>query len=379
MPDLSIDLIVVGALSLFVLIQLAYFLILFSRLAFYKHKETNDLNSNLPVSIIICAFNEEANLVKNLPLLLEQDYMKNGKPNFEVLVVNHNSEDDTFYLLNRMREQYPHLSVLNLTQEAKLIQGKKFPLSMGIKQAAFEHMLLTDADCVPQSNKWLALMANAFTAEKKIVLGYSPYVRYPGALNRAIRFETTHSAIQYFSYALSGIPYMGVGRNLAYVKTLFNQNKGFSAHNHITSGDDDLFINQVATASNTAVVIHEDAFTYSEPKRTEEEWFVQKGRHLSTGKYYKSKHKFLLGLYAFSHFGTWVSFWLSLIFYKFVLVAAIIFLVRWIIQWFIFQRCFRLLHAHDLINWIPYFDFWYLAYNVKNAPSIFFKTQKKWK
>lgn len=379
MPPLTIDLIVFCLLLVFVLIQLCYYLLIFSRLAFYKKKE-HQLNENqVAISIIVCAFNEEANLIKNLPLLLDQNYFKNGKRNFEVLVVNHNSQDDTFYLLNRMKEEYPHLSVLHLTQDAKLIPGKKFPLSMGIKQARHEHLLLTDADCVPASNEWLSQMAAGFSSQKQIVLGYSPYLQYPGWLNAQIRFETVHSAIQYLSYALAGMPYMGVGRNLAYIKDLFNQNKGFSSHAQITSGDDDLFINQVANSANTSIVIDPLAFTYSEPKKTAIEWKFQKGRHLSTGKYYKPLHKFLLGTYAFSHFGTWFSLLLCIVFHQYIALAACIFIIRWLVQWFIFQRCFALLQVKDLINKIPLFDAWWLVYNIKNVPSIFFKTQSKWK
>lgn len=379
MPTISISFIFLLLLSFFVLIQLVYFVVIFSRLAFYKEKENEVLEVNRPISIIVCAFNEEANLTKNLPLLLEQNYFKNGKPYFEVLVVNHNSEDDTFYLLNRMKEEYKNLSVLHLTQEAKLIHGKKFPLSMGIKQAQFEHLLLTDADCVPASKDWLLRMANGFSETKKIVLGYSPYVKNEDNINNRIRFETAHAALQYLSFALAGIPYMGVGRNLAYVKELFNRNKGFSSHHHITSGDDDLFINQVANSKNTAVVIHPDAFTFSEPKKSKEEWNFQKSRHLSTGKFYKTSHKVLLGLYAMSHFATWLMFIMSFVFYKFIFFAVGVFLIRWIVQWFIFNKCFSLLHAKDLVNKIFLYDVWILFYYIKNIPDIFFKTQKKWK
>lgn len=379
MSAVSIDLWVVCLLGFFILVQLGYYLLLFSRLAFLKIPKDEVLSADVPVSVIICAFNEEANLLKNLPLLLTQDYTKNGKPNFEVLVVNHNSEDETFYVLNRLKEEYANLSVLHLTQDAKLIPGKKFPLSMGIKQAAHEHLVLTDADCVPSSNKWLAYMVNGFSSSKKIVLGYGPYLEYPGLLNRTIRFETAHAAIQYFSYALSGMAYMGVGRNLAYERSLFNDNKGFSSHNHITSGDDDLFINQIAKPTNVSVVLNPDAFTYSEPKQTEQEWLMQKSRHLSTGKFYKPLHKLLLGTYAFSHAMTWLFFWMSMFFYKFFIIAAGLFLLRWLIQWFIFGRCFKLLKVQDITRWLPFFDFWFLAFNIKNIPAIFFKTQKQWK
>jgi len=379
MPAVPLDLLLFCSFCFFILVQILYYLLLFARLAFYRKPSLPVEDPHIPVSIIVCAFNEEANLLKNLPLLLGQDYHRHGKPLFEVLVVNHNSEDDTFYILNRMKEEYPHLSVLHLTQDAKLIPGKKFPLSMGIKQARHEHLLLTDADCRPAGKQWLAWMASGFNEGKQVVLGYSPYVHYPGRLNRDIRFETAHAAMQYLSYAMVGMPYMGVGRNLAYVKELFNRNKGFSSHNHITSGDDDLFINQVATAQNTKVMVHEESFTFSEPKRTREEWLFQKSRHLSTGKFYRPKHKFFLGMYAFSHFAIWALLLPVCLFPAFWIPAAAVFLLRSGVQWFIFSRCFRVLGARGLNSWIPFYDVWYLLYNIRNIPAIFFKTQKNWK
>jgi hypothetical protein len=123
-------------------------------------------------------------------------------------------------------------------------------------------------------------------------------IKGPGALNKIIRFDTFHTALQYLSYALAGQPYMGVGRNLSYKKAVFLRNKGFSAINHVPGGDDDLFINKVATKENTAIVIDKDTFTLSDPKKNFGEWFRQKARHYTTAKYYKPRHKFLLGLYS---------------------------------------------------------------------------------
>lgn len=365
--------------AFFAAVQLFYNLFFFARLAFYKKKPQGLQTKIEPVSIIICAFNEEANLRKNLPLWLGQKYHVNEKPYFEVLVVNDNSEDDTFYFLNEMEKEFANLHVVHLTQKAKLIPGKKFPLSMGIKSARFNKLLLTDADCVPASENWLSNMAAQFTDKKKIVLGYSPYSRHKGWLNKCIRFETAHAALQYFSYALAKVPYMGVGRNLAYDRELFLQNKGFSSHHHITSGDDDLFINQVATSRNTAVMIDEDAFTISEPKRTREEWTYQKKRHLSTGKYYKAKHQWLLGLYAFSHFAFWLSLLPFIFFPAYWLWAAGVFLIRMLIHVFIFRKCFQLLKENDLVPYIFVFDLWLLFYNIKNIGAIFFKTHSHWK
>ncbi len=360
------------------LVQVYYYIFYFIRLARYKIPKTENLSTQTPISIIICAFNEAANLQKNLRFILEQDYNINGIKNFEVVVVNDNSTDESDYFLNNLKLQHFNLRVIDLTQESLQIKGKKFPLSMGIKSAQFEHLLLTDADCLPSSNQWLKITANQFSNTKKIILGFSPFIKQNGFLNKTIRYETCYAALQYFSFALAKNPYMGVGRNLAYVRELFNKNKGFSAHHHILSGDDDLFINAISSKQNTAVCIHPDAFVYSEAKNNIEKWTLQKKRHLSTGKYYKTTHKISLGVYAFSHFFFWISF-VTALFTSFWFIACAIFIFRWLFLWLIMNKVLKLFKEDDLINLVWFFDFWYLWYHIKNIPAIFFKTSNRWK
>src|ERR1700744_3127462 len=173
---------------------------------------------------------------------------------------------------------------------------------MGIKEARHEIVLLTDADCFPASEFWMQKMQDGYDKGIEIGLGYSPYKKAPGMLNKIVRFDTFHTALQYLSYALAGQPYMGVGRNLSYKKDVFLRNKGFSAINHVPGGDDHPFINKGAPGENPAIFIDKDTFPLSDPKKNFGEWFRQKARHYTTAKYYKPLHKFLLGLYTLSHF-----------------------------------------------------------------------------
>ena len=278
-------------------IQLFYYLFFFSRLSFYKEKIKTNSRTNA-VSVIICARDEAENLAKNLPGALVQEY----KTTHEVIVVNDNSFDESKYILEEFKKTFKQLQVVELTQEAKMIPGKKFPLSIGIKSSKYEILLLTDADCVPASENWIESMQSIYDDETEIVLGYGAYNKKQGFLNKLIRWETFHAAIQYLSYALAGTAYMGVGRNLSYKKAIFFRHKGFSAHNNIPGGDDDLFISAAATKHNTRINIDKDSFTLSNPPTTWSQWLAQKKRHYTTSKYYKPIHKFLLSLYAFSHF-----------------------------------------------------------------------------
>lgn len=283
-----------GAFTLLLIMQLYYYLYFFMRLAFYKRGKINETRE--PVSVIICAKNEEDNLKKNLPAILEQDY-----PDYEVVVVNDRSVDDSMDILRELSNKYPHLKIVEIKDDEYIkAQGKKFALTLGIKRARHDILLMTDADCMPNGKLWIQTMKRNFDEGTDIVLGYGGYEKRRSLLNMLIRFDTFLTALQYFSYALVGLTYMGVGRNMAYRKHLFFDNKGFGSHNHIASGDDDLFINKVSQKAKVRIEIEKPSHTLSAPKETWGEWIHQKKRHLTTGFYYRLKHKLLLGFFGLS-------------------------------------------------------------------------------
>jgi glycosyltransferase involved in cell wall biosynthesis len=354
------------------LVQLFYYGFFFLRFAFYK--EQPSLSKTEGVSVVICARNEYQQLEENLPIILTQDYSE-----FEVVVVNHASEDDTSFLLSRMSEQYPNLKIVEIRENINFFDGKKFPLSIGIKSASYDRVLLTDADCKPVSNQWIALMAAGFSKEKKIVLGYGACTSSTGLLNKLVRFDTVQIALQYFSYALAGIPYMGVGRNMAYRKSLFYEKKGFTSHYSINSGDDDLFINQAATHQNTRIVVDPDSFTFSASKKSFHEWWNQKKRHLSTGRYYRLKHKLLLSLYTLSTVLFYVIFALLLSFNYTIYPVLALFIVRLTMQLYIYRKTLTRLHEKGIWLLVPLFEIILILVNIVITGSAFLSKDTKWK
>ncbi|MCA6439079.1 MAG: glycosyltransferase [Sediminibacterium sp.] len=364
--------IVFGLFCLIIIIQLSYYLFIFRKLATYQPEDKNTSVQH-PVSVIVCARDEAHNIVKNLPGILVQDY----KTTHEIVLVNDNSTDETKYVIDEFKRSFKNLNMIELIQEAKMISGKKFPLSMGIKSAKYEIVLLTDADCVPASEFWIQKMQATYDEQTDIVLGYGAYHKKPGILNKLIRFETFHTALQYLSYALAGNPYMGVGRNLSYKKNIFFKNKGFSSINQIPSGDDDLFINQVATPNNTKINIDPDTHTLSEPKRTWGEWMTQKYRHYTTSKYYKPKHKFLLGLYSFSLFLVYPLLTVNLLFFTWWIALAV-YTVRFITQAIIYFKAMKKLNEKDLFPWFLLLDIWMFFYYLFTLPAIWKAPRKNW-
>lgn len=373
LPKLHWELILFIVFCIVAFIQVIYQLFFFIRLAFYKirHKRTSQTH---PVSVVICARDEAANLMQNLPGSLVQDY----KTTHEVIVVNDNSYDESKYLLEELKKTFRQLQVIELTQEAKMIPGKKFPLSIGIKSAKYEIVLLTDADCVPATEHWIESMQSAYTDSTEIVLGYGAYHKKKGILNKLIRWETFHTSLQFLSYALAGIPYMGVGRNLSYKKDVFFRNKGFSANNNIPGGDDDLFINRAANKHNTRINIDPESFTLSKPASTWQQWHRQKQRHYSTSKYYKPVHKLLLATYAFTHFVFYPLLITTAIFYSWK-YALLIFSARVILQAVIYAKTMKKMDEWDLFPWFILLDLWMFFYYILFSPALFKKPQVIWK
>jgi glycosyltransferase involved in cell wall biosynthesis len=354
-------------------IQVFYYLFFFARLAFHKSK-SRLISQTHPVSVIICSRDEAGNLVKNLPGVLIQRY----RTTHEVIVVNDNSFDESKYILEEYQRTYKQLHLIELTQEARFIPGKKYPLSVGIKTAKHEIVLLTDADCVPASEFWIEKMQEGFNDGTEIVLGYGALHKKKGFFNKLVRWETLHTALQYLSYARAGLTYMGVGRNLSYKKTVFFRHKGFASHNHVPGGDDDLFINKAATKKNTAIVIDKDSFTLSEPPKSWKQWVKQKNRHYTTGKYYKTIHKFLLGLYAFSHFIFYPLFIVSILFYNWE-EALIVFGIRFLVQGIVLFKVTKKLDEKDLFPLYLILDIWMFFYYLLFSTAILKKPKGTWK
>jgi cellulose synthase/poly-beta-1,6-N-acetylglucosamine synthase-like glycosyltransferase len=364
----------IGFSALAALVQLYYYWFVFGKLAFYKLPQVANDSNLPPVSIVISARNEYRNLEKNLASILTQDY-----PKFEVIVVNDCSWDDSQKLLEYYQENYEHLKVCKLVEQEKYPTGKKFALTIGIKAAQYDQLIFTDADCEPSSNQWLRLIQSRLANNKEIVLGFSPFKKTSGFLNLFIRYEGVLTAMAYFSAALRHQAFMGVGRNLAYTRDLFFKHKGFASHQHILSGDDDLFVNQVATPSNVAIQLHPDSFVYTDAKKTFGDWARQKTRHVSTGKYYKTKDKVFLGVY----YASMLLFYLSLGFAIFFRVEPILMLgiygIRLLSQLIIYYLILKKFKSMGLIWFIPLLDFIYLFYSwLFGIKGLVTKQRKLW-
>lgn len=285
-------------LALFIvmaLIQTWYWIGYYRRSAFAKAAKTDPPAKLPPVSVVICARNEGENLAKFLPAVLEQDY-----PSFEVVVVNDCSEDNTDDVLGIMVKSYPHLRVSMIQKDPGFTHTKKLAMLIGIKAAKNEMLVFTDADCRPASANWLREVASAIKDTTDIIIGYGAYMPEKGFLNRYIRYETMFTGMQYFGMALAGMPYMGVGRNLAYRRSFFFERGGFGPHNHVMSGDDDLFVNRNANSVNCNIMLTHDSYTLSVAQKSISAWAKQKRRHLTASAYYKKRDKFRLFLEPFS-------------------------------------------------------------------------------
>lgn len=350
----------------FSFVQFLFLVFVYSRLAFHKTKSSS--TDTPPVTIVIAARNEADNIFKNLPFILDQDY-----PNYEVIVVNHQSIDESKYILDAFEREFPNMRVINVEKSQHMKFGKKLPLTLGIKGAKFEHLLFTDADCKPASNQWLKSMSSNFTSKHEIVLGYGPYKKKKGFLNKIIRFDTAWIALNYFSFAKAKLPYMGIGRNMAYTKNVFNTVSGFKSHYALSSGDDDLFIQEAAKKGNYTINLDPDSFCYSTAPKSWSSWMRQKSRHYTTTERYKVIKKLLLGIYPLSLLLMLFSFVTLLFDSNFIWLTLAVFGFILAVKWLILGKALMKLNESKYIAYLPILD---IAYAIL-APAMYYSIDKK--
>jgi len=328
--------------------QVVYYLYITA--SFNRHKATTG-NNKPPVSVIICAKNEEENLRKYLPDVLEQDY-----PEFQVVVVNDCSADDTELVLAGLKKKYNNLYYTSIPIDKKFFHGKKLALTLGIKAAKYDNLVLTDADCRPASNKWLQHMAGSLSDEKDIVLGYGRYGKKRNLTNLLVRYETFWNAVQYFGFALTVKPFMGVGRNLAYKKHIFQNSSQFKNNLTLASGDDDLLILEIANKKNTAICYTPGSHTISTPADSFKEWALRKSRHLTTSVRYPLFIKALLFFEFLSRQILWLFTFCSIFFSIFAQITAVLFSLHLVIKLLVLYKAGKKLNEKKLYWTLLIFD-----------------------
>jgi len=300
--NLSFIILIVFGIAL--LVQLLYHWLMFSRLAFHKNHHRPKADSELePVSIVLCARNAYEYLNDLIPVLLGQDY-----PDFEIVIVNDCSDDETEEYLKDLERREPRIKPVQLKQHLNFFNGKKFPLSMGIKSAQNDLIVLTDCNCMPSNDQWLRSVVNCYGKNTEVVIGYSPFFQKKGLLNQLMRFDALQNGLLYLSAALKGHPYMGSGKNLSYRKELFYRNKGFTSHYTTSVGDDDLFVSQVATKKNTEVLIDAENNVHTTPTGNFRLWIRQKSSRYSTIQQYNPRTRLMLSVFYISQFLFYASF-----------------------------------------------------------------------
>ena len=351
------------------------FLVIVS-IALYRYKKPVPKSYVIPgISIVISAKNEYDNLQTLIPILLKQQYK-----NYEIILIDDNSSDDTYDYAIDLDKKEEKFKLVRINETPDHISNKKYALTLGIRTAKYDHVLLTDADCIPNSDNWVKEMSDGFTSEtQKFVIGYSQYYANEGLLNKFITYETMLTAVHYFGIGLLGHPYMGVGRNIAYRKSFFLENKGFGKFQGVIGGDDDLLVNQYATKSNTAFILGPESTIYSNPKTKLKDFILQKTRHLSVGKHYRKADKLVLGLLSLSK----ITFWLG-----FIAAIMSVFRTYFVLAGF-FMVMVSLLTALAVLKkrtgdnlkiWmLPILDFIFIFYYISTGLRVLFTKKVRWK
>ena len=290
------------------LIQLVYYYIIYGRFAFFRKKNPLGFR-DIPVSVVVVVRDDASQLLQTLPYLLEQQYSF-----FEIVVVNDRSRDEHSLLaIQEYKERYPNIKIVDLSTAVSTSRGKKMAISMGIKCATYDHILLTSPNCKPASKLWLSQMAQNFQFQHKIVLGYSTFDKKKGPYSHFLHYDNLIGAVQYFSHALLHTTYRGDLNNVAFVRPLFYQQKGFIAYNHLLYGEEDIFIHRASNKNNTTIEFSPDAATIRQHTPQYRYWRLHKVSLFFTRKYNSFKNRCLLSLYELTNLLFYVCLTLSIL------------------------------------------------------------------
>ena len=366
MDLISINTILPASAGILFFIQSYYHLGLYRKLYLHsKHKKAE--TETPPLSVILVAKDAASDLQKNLPAILEQDY-----PEFEVIVIYEQSSDDNCEdVLKLLQEKYPNLHHSFIPNSARYISHKKLGITMGIKASHHEWLVFTEPDCCPSSNQWLRKMARNFTQDTDIVLGYSNYEKTKGWFNRKITFDTMLNSMRQLGSAIEGHPYTGCGRNLAYRKSLYYQQKGFASHLNLQRGEDDLFVNQCANGKNTRVEASLESTMRITAPHFKKNWHEEKLSYTMTSRYYKGISRYLMGfetctrllflamIIACLAFGILTQNWMM------VGIACLLWLFRFIILLVFFRKTSIALGERTFYSTLLLFDWMHPLWNLR--------------
>lgn len=341
------------------LTQAIYYLGLYNNIYTHTQKENNaDVNlKHPPLSVIIVAKDAANELKENLPFILEQDY-----PEFEVIVIYDSAADDCDDVLKLLEDKYPNLYHTFIPDSARYISHKKLGITMGIKASRHDWLVFTESNCRPQSKRWLRQMARNFTPSTEIVLGYSNYEKASGWFNKKITFDTLLNSMRYLGMAISGHPYMGTGRNMAYRKSLYYKQKGFSSHLNLQRGEDDLFINETANEHNTRVETDPESLIRISIPKYKRIWREEKISYMATSRLFKGTARYLMGFETCSrllfYITTIATITISTILHQWIIagIALLLWILRYVLQLVVFRKASTYLGERKFYGLLPVFD-----------------------
>lgn len=343
--------------------------------AYYQNSEEPSADvSDLPsVSVIIVSRDESKNLAKSLPVILNQNY-----PNYEVIVVNDGSTDESELLLKTLKKEYSHLytTFSPTSYDPASRKQKILSLTIGIKAANNEVLLFTEADTIPNTDNWIRSMMNQLSSDKDIVLGYCRYTVSEEFDNQTALFDNLIFSLQYLSKALMNKPYTGVYRNVAYRKRLFFDNKGFSSALNFDNAEN-VFLNHILKKDNAAVSLSPSSFVTCELD-SYYQWKFIKSNYMRAKICFTNFTSKIFSVETYTRYLFYI-FTLSTLLYScfnllwvYMFVILLLFCSRFLLQYFVLKNASEHFQTKRFCFSIPAMDIIQPYYNSK-----FYKYSKK--
>lgn len=362
---MTVDLLIKILLASMLAFQAGYFFIIIKPFLHYKDPISKLNPQENSVNILVIMKNE----LHNINGLLKS--ISNIKSNI-ILIDDHSNKENLKEIQIKLKN-YKNVNLLSSNAE----KGKKHALVFGIEKLD-EYILQTDADCRPvNASCWVKKMSTKLK-KNDVVIGYGPFFKNTKFLNKLIRFEALWIASQYFGWSQKNLPYMAVGRNIAFKKSTYERFKGEIKGKDLISGDDDLFIQAISAKAKIDIAVNKETFVYSACPDSYIGFLKQKSRHITTAGHYKLIHKAALG----------IDHLVKIFFYPALILSTFIMQWEWILgflfikillNYIIYLPCAKKLEERDIAMLVPFYEMVYGMHLIVLTIYSLFTNKKIWK
>ena len=338
------------------IIQMYFLLGVYLKLAWHKKENFNPAPHQ--VTIMLSLRNEEERIREMMTKFTELPF-----EDYQVMVINEVSEDNTLEILNVLAETNPRIKVTSLSQETRFME--KQAINIGLKGAQSPWIVQLPPTTGSISQEWLTKLTGLLDKDTDAVIGYTNVERNKGFRNLLCRMERFHQFMLSGSWILAGMPFVFSENNVLFNKSMYFDTLGFRQKLNRNFANLELIFNENFKPNRIKVSTHADLSVREQVEDDRGDHLKLIKKAVQIRKTLNWSKKFTLFLDDFTKIALtgltislliilteyWITFTFMLVIYYILLLIIVIKLLNRLKERKIFVSSFAYILIKPIINW----------------------------